>query len=356
MLDGFRFADAGALGWVWAIACLAIAGWALGVRARRGLRGFAEPAMLRGLVSEASRPRRAARAALALLAMVLVVVAWARPQADPEEAEVPDTGRDVIFVLDGSRSMGATDVRPTRLERAKLWIADAMRAARGDRVGLVVYEGSAVLRAPLTRDRAFVRLVLEESEPGGLTRGGSMPGDALRVALREGFGFDLTEEEPSAPEDGLGAARVRDIVLISDGDDHGSAPVEAARLAGQLGVRLVAVGVGSEAGAPIPRLDAAGRRVGFVTDERGERVISALDGSVLRPMAAATPGGVYLPAGDGVVDMADVYRRLIDARDAEGARDTARQLVYREGFQIPLAAALVLLMIEGLVSERRRRR
>src|SRR5690606_27464202 len=132
-----------------------------------------------------------------------------------------------------------------------------------------------------------------------VSRGGTMLGDAVRVTLNT-----LFSEESEG--------RTRDIIFITDGEDQGSFPLEAAQRAGERGVRLIALGLGSPSGAPVPATSARGPS--YMRYD-GEVVRSALDGETLRAMADATPGGVYLEVGTGVIDLDEVYARLVHAAD-----------------------------------------
>ena len=290
--------------------------------------------------------QRVLKAVLLLAAVVFLVVALARPAWDPVRQEVVQRGRDVVFVLDVSRSMMAEDLPPNRLERAKLAILDAVDRLEGDRVALAVFAGATVVKCPLTLDYAFFRMVLEDVSPWSVSRGGTLIGDALRTVLRDVF-------------DGK-RSNYRDIVLITDGEDHDSFPLEAAAEVGALGVRLIAIGLGDErVGQRIPVVaddatasaNVAGTR--SFLQHAGQEVWSRLDADTLRKMTDATPGGRYLNVATGAIDFGEVYRRLIAS--AAGREIGTRELErLEEKFQIFLAVCLLLLALEMLVRERKR--
>src|SRR5262249_14480030 len=146
---------------------------------------------------------------------------------------------DVMIVLDVSKSMLAEDVRPNRLERAKAEISEMARQLPGHRVGLVAFAGRAGLLCPLTPDHGLFNLGLRGGDTSSVSRGGTRIGEALRVATK---GF------PSGPGAKL-------VVLITDGEDHDSYPLEAAKTAKGEGVKIIAVGLGSEEGSPITLTD-----------------------------------------------------------------------------------------------------
>lgn len=318
--------------WLAPLAALVLAlGWTLRRRARRRL---AEASLLRVIAPSRGAWMGPPLAAGLLLALTALVGAAARPQADPYERQVDKVGRDVVFVVDVSRSMLADDVAPNRLERVKLWIRDTVKAIEGDRVALIGFAGANVVKCPLTLDYAFFALAIEELSPSSVGRGGTNIGDAIRKAINEVF--DET------------VGRHKDIILFTDGEDHGSYPLEAAAAAREAGIRIIAVGVGSEGDGSTLPADATGRGPKGTFEYEGEIVRSRLEGSQLARVATASKGGVYLPVGTGTIDLPQVYKDLIGA--AAGSEIRAGAVVeYREMFQWFVALAVVLLFLEGVI-------
>ncbi len=309
-----------------------------GAARRRALRRFAETEMLSRLLTQVSPARRRWKQALWLLALVGVILALARPCWNPVAQEVKRQGRDVVFVLDVSRSMLADDLKPNRLERAKLAINDCLEVLEGDRVGLLVFAGTSLVRCPLTLDYGFFRLMLADVDPTTVSRGGTKIGDAMRKVMSDVLDGQFRQ--------------YKDVVLITDGEDQDTFPVEAAQGLGEEGVRLLAVGLGDEnQGTPIMVTDEQGQRT-FLLDN-GEMVRSRLDGDTLREMVAKTPGGKYLPVGTGNFDLGSIYRSLIATADK---RELESQTIerYEEKFQIFLGLSLVFLLVEGALGERKR--
>lgn len=337
-MNTFQFNQVEMLALLWLMplcaGLLVYASW----RRARALRTLAEAPLLRHLANSASATRRAWKAAALLAAVAVLALALARPAWNPEPRRVERRGRDVVFVLDASRSMLAEDLRPNRLERAKLAIGDCIDVIAGDRVALVAFAGSAAVKCPLTHDYGFFRMMLDEMGVDSISRGGTMIGDAIRKTLDEVF--DDTERGQ------------RDIILITDGEDHESFPVEAAQEAGRRGIRLIAVGLGEPRhGAPIPIVDERGRRQ-YLTHQ-GDVVRTTLDSGTLRTMVDATPGGRYIPVATGAIDLGSVYTDLVaSAEKAELGEET--MVRYEEKFQLFLAAAFALLCIECVTGERKR--
>jgi Ca-activated chloride channel family protein len=285
------------------------------------------------------RRRRLARRLLLLLALLAVTIALLRPGWDPQPMVVRQEGRDVVFAVDVSRSMLAEDLAPNRLERAKLAILDALPALQGDRVAVVAFAGDSSVVCPLTRDYGFFKWAVEGLSPGSVQVQGTLIGDAIRKIAAEVF--DPREK------------RFKDLVLISDGEDQGSYPEVAASVAGEQGVRILAIGLGDESrGSRIP-LDGPGLQRSYLSANGGE-VWTRLEAMTLRRMALATPGGRYLHAATGTFDLGALYRGLVAG---EKGRDFGPVEVtrYQEKFQIFLLAALLLLAAESLLSERPRR-
>ncbi len=307
--------------------------------ARRALRSFARAGLLGDLGARVSPMRRWARAILVMTALGLTGVALARPQWGEIARERPREGRDVAFVVDVSRSMLAEDLAPNRLERAKLAIKETVDILAGDRVALVAFAGSAVVKCPLTVDYAFMRLAVDDLSTESVARGGTAIGDAVRVTLEEVF------DE--------GTEGYRDLILITDGEDHETFPVEAAQRAGDAGVRIIAIGLGDPEGARIPVYDERGRKR-FVTHE-GQEVWTKLDVETLRKMAAASEDGVALNVATGNFNLDEVYRSLVRAAEQRERSEGGVEIKRVERFQPFLAFAILALLVEAGLADRRRR-
>ena len=307
-------------------------------RRRRALEAFVDAGLLGRITLSVSHVRRRWKAAFLLVAVVFMVMALTRPGWNPKPKTVQRRGRDVVFLLDVSRSMLAEDLAPNRLRRAQLAIRDCVEQLAGDRVALVAFAGTAAIKCPLTLDYGFFRMMLDDVSTDSIARGGTLIGDALRKVLDEVF--DDQEKE------------FKDVILITDGEDHDSFPVEAAEQLGDRGIRLLAVGLGDENdGRRIPITDEHGRHT--FLKYNGQEVWSRLDADTLRKMVNATPGGKYLNVSTGTIDLGEVYTRLIasaEKRDLES--ETIKR--YEEKFQVFLGIAFALLCIEMLTSERKR--
>jgi Ca-activated chloride channel homolog len=337
-MSAIRFQNTVMLLALWAIPLLAAVLVYASVQRRKALSRFAQAGLLPWLNASISVARRRWKATLLLTAFAAITVAAARPAWNPAPERIERRGRDVVFVVDVSNSMLAEDLVPNRLDRAKLAIRDCIERLQGDRVGLVVFAGSAVVRCPLTLDYGFFRLMLDDVSTASVSRGGTMIGDAIRKCLDEVF--DNRQKE------------YKDVILITDGEDHDSFPVEAAKEAGERGVRIIAIGIGDEdQGRRIPITDKDGNRT-FLKHE-GQEVWSKLDADALRKMVNATPGGRYLNVATGTIDLGAVYTQLVAGAEKK-ALESGTVKRYEEKFQIFIALALALMCAEMAMSERKR--
>ncbi len=311
---------------------LAWAAW----RGKARLRRFADADMLPRLTAGASPARRFALALLLLAAVLLLSLALARPQWGSRLEMVQRKGIDVVIAVDVSLSMLAEDIRPNRLARSKQEIQRFVERLAGDRAALVAFAGDAFLQTPLTSDYGAFRVFLDVLEPGLIDAPGTDLGRALEEALK------------AFPP---GEGRHRAIVLLTDGEDHGKRTAEVVEEIARRGIVVHTVGVGSPGGVPIPVTDASGRRT-YKRDARGEVVSTRLDPEALARIARAT-GGEFHHARPGRFELLDVLEKInaMEKRSYDAEQVTRRE----ERFQLPLAAALVLLVLEFLVSDRRRR-
>ncbi|MBN1435888.1 MAG: VWA domain-containing protein [Sedimentisphaerales bacterium] len=302
-------------------------------RKRRAMRVFADTPTLARLDNPQVHRRQYLKALLLIAAAAALIIALTQPAWNPHPEEIAYKGRDIVVLLDVSRSMLAEDIKPNRLERAKLAVEDLLGALNGERIALVAFAGHAVVKCPLTHDYGFARMALSEIDTTSVSRGGSAIGDAVRLALDDVF--DEQQRD------------FQDIILITDGEDHETLPLEAAQRAGQQGVRIFAIGLGDAGGGSlIPDNTAQGHQM-----YRGEPVRTSLNAELLRDMVFATPGGMFLNVGTGDFDLVDVYHNLI-AGAAKRQMEATTVIRYDEKFQLFLALGLVLLVFEALIRER----
>lgn len=288
-------------------------------------------------LSHGFRPsRRRLKAFLQVAGVLFVLLALAGPRVGSREVTVKRRGIDLVIALDVSNSMLAKDVPPSRLARARREIEAFLGGLSGDRIALVAFAGDAYLQCPLTLDYGAARLFLDVVDERSVTRQGTNLGAAIRTAL------------DAFPE---GEDKYRAIVLVTDGEDQTGDGEAAAQEAARRGVRVYPIGVGSEAGEPIPLPAEEGG--GYKKDRQGQVVMTALDPESLERIALAT-GGEFHRATTGELELSRIHESLEKLGEKELASRSFTQ--YEERFQFPLGLGLLLLLIDFALPERVRPR
>ena len=304
-------------------------------RARQRLAAqFIQARLLPGLTVGLSPARQKIRLASVVLAGVCLLLALARPQWGFDWEEVKQRGLDIVVAIDTSKSMLAEDIAPNRLARAKLAALDLMQQAKSDRLGLVAFAGSAFLQCPLTIDDAAFRQSVEALDVNIIPQGGTALAEAIETALtafKEGDNHKV-------------------LVLFTDGEDHDSGALEAAKKAAESGLRIFTIGIGSPEGQVLTIKDAKGQS-DYIRDENGNAVSSRLNEPLLRDIATAAQG-FYLPL-IGVKTIDTLYAQgLAPLPKSEGKEKLVKR--YHERFHWPLSVAIVLLVTEMFFPERKR--
>jgi len=297
---------------------------------------FIQARLLSVLTVGVSPARQKVRFALMILAVVFLILALARPQRGFDLEEVEQRGLDIVVAVDTSKSMLATDIAPNRLERAKLAALELMQRAGTDRMGLVAFAGDAFLECPLTIDNTAFQQGVQALNDNSIPQGGTALAQAINTAL-----MAFKEKD-----------HYKVLVLFTDGEDNDNeaGALEAAQAAAKDGLKIFTVGIGTAAGDLIRVIDANGNS-DYVRDEQGNVVKSHLNESLLQQIAGVA-GGFYLPLrGAGAIDT--LYDRgLAPLPKSEGKERLIRR--YHEQFQWPLAAAILLLLAEMFLPERKR--
>ena len=265
---------------------LFIAPLALAAGAFAAVRAFRRQRRLAALVSSnrfsqvlrgAGAGQGVARGSLLGIGLFLLLVAAAGPQCGERTEVVKRTGIDLVIAIDASNSMMARDVKPSRIERAKLEVTALLERLAGDRVGLVVFAGEAFIQCPLTTDYAAARLFLRAVEPMSMATQGTAIADALYQAKE-------------VLEGGGRGDAAKTVLLITDGEDQRGDALESAGALAEAGIRVFAVPVGGTEGEPIPLLDRAGNLTGYKKDKEGRTVLTRTDVAGLRDLTARGNG------------------------------------------------------------------
>ncbi len=318
-----------------AVSAIFMYGWS---KKKKALELFIEAGLIDRIYISTDKSKKYFKAILIIVSLAFIIFALTRPSWNPKPEKIERKGRDIVFLLDVSKSMLAEDLVPNRLERAKLAISDCVDQLLGDRVALVAFAGTAAIKCPLTQDYGFFKMMLKSIDTDSIARGGTMMGDAIRLLLDNVFDDQAKE--------------YKDIVLITDGEDHDSFPVEAAKKAGEKGMRLIAIGLGDEnEGKRIPIINEKGEKT--FLKYNGKEVWTRLDADTLRKMVNVTPGGKYFNVATGAIDLGVVYRQLIAGADKkELESETIKR--YEEKFQIFLSIAFFLACLEFVLSDRKK--
>lgn len=317
---------------LWVLPLLVLLRWWAQSQANRAAESLVARRLKNWLVSAASPGRAWGVFTLQLLALAAFLLAMARPTWGEEKLEVPERGKNLMLVIDVSRSMLANDVQPDRLTRAKLAAEDIVRSLPDYRVGLVAFAGRAYLQAPLTSDHEAVVETIQNLDTQTIPRGGSLLSEGIRESIEA---FKKTK------------ARSHGLILFSDGGDEDSRLERELEQAKALNVTVLTVGVGTELGSLIPNPEPDTSPGEFVLDPAtGVAVHSRLDDRLLR-LAAEKTNGLYLALGAQSLTATVVtdVMRSIESLDT-GKRDETKAI---QRFYWPLSVGIVSLMLALLL-------
>lgn len=303
---------------------------------KRLLECFAQSGLIGRIMPELSMKKRKSKSALLVFGCLFLILAATGPKWGFHWEELRRRGIDIIVAIDTSKSMLSQDVKPNRLERAKLAVKEIVNLLEGDRIGLVAFAGTAFLQCPLTLDYSAFRLSLERVNTNIIPRGGTSISRAINEALKA---FPGQEKKHKA------------IILITDGEDHEGNPIKAAERAAQQGVKIYTVGIGTPEGELIPITDEQGNTT-YLKDRQGRVVKTRLDEETLQRIALKT-GGNYVRARGAQFGLDRIYLEKI-ARLEKKVLESKLQKRYEERYYMPLLLSLVCIVLEMVISERKK--
>ena len=325
----FRFANPDIL-WLLMVVPAMIIALALLSRARhKALARFAASEVLKELMPDVSQGRVRLKAALFIVAVAVVIIAAARPQFGSKLREQKSEGIEMMLVVDVSNSMLAEDFSPSHLDRTRYAIDKLFSSLHQDRVGMVVFAGEAKVQLPITTDYRMAKAFAKRLSPALVSVQGTDLGQALSLAT---LSFSNAKDKS------------RTIILITDGEAHDANAIEAAHRAAEQGIRLFCIGIGTPEGAPI--------KIGgeFIRDEHGDMVVSRLNEKMLQEIAEIGDGG-YIRATNQAFGLAEIVDKI---NEMERGEQTSLQFEeYNEQFPVFLWVALVLLLLDALILDRR---
>ena len=331
----FRFAHPEYLHALYIIPVLVLIYWYVSRNKKKLLAEFADKKLHGYLLPAYSRLKGLFRFVIVLAALFLLIVAAADPQIGTKVENVKQKGIDVYICLDVSLSMQAEDIKPSRLDKAKYEISNLMHKLHGDRIGLIIFAGEPYIQFPLTSDYSAANLFLSAVSTNSIPDQGTAIAAALNLAVKS---FDYKSKTEKV------------IVLITDGEDHQGDIQGAINNAKSKNIKIYTVGLGSPDGVPIPIFNQQGQQIGFKKDQSGNVVITKLDESTLKDIASQT-GGKYFRASNYQDELDLIYKDLSSLRKTEFGEKKVTN--YEDRFYYFLAPAIVLLLLEFFITERK---
>jgi Ca-activated chloride channel homolog len=314
-----------ALFYIWAIA-----------RKKKLLERFGDILLIMKNAPYISFARQGGKAALLLTGLIFLVVTLSQLQCGTHMEMMKREGIDIIIAIDVSNSMLAEDMKPSRIAKARQEVRGLLERLKGDRIGLVAFAGEAFMQCPLTLDYSAAEIFLDIIDVGLIPKQGTAIGDAIRAASE---GFEKREKKHKV------------ILLLTDGEDQNSDPLSVADEVREQGVKVYTIGLGSTVGEPIPISDRNGEKVGYKKDDNGEVIVTKLDEMTLQKIALTT-GGKYYHATAGEMELDKVFDEIskMEKKELEGKL----MMQYEDRFQFPLLFAILLIVLEFFISEKRR--
>ena len=302
-------------------------GWAEFQR-RKKLKRLADKNLINLLIPNSSAKRRWIKFIVVQLAIAMVIFMLARPQMGTKISQDKRNGIEAMICLDISNSMLAEDVAPSRLQKSKMLVENLVDHFSNDKVGLIVFAGDAFVQLPITADYVSAKMFLQNIEPSLIQTQGTDIAKAIDIAANS-----FTQQA------NIGKA----IIVITDGEDHEGGALEAAKVAKEKGYQVFILGIGSTNGAPIPLGDG-----NYMLDEKGYTVMTRLNERMCQDIAKAG-NGVYIH----VDNTSTAQERLNDeiAKMQKGDMQSVVYSEYNEQFQVFGIIAIVLLILEVLISE-----
>lgn len=301
-------------------------------RKKNAIAEFGNPELLGPLMPLLSFKRGTWKFVMLMLALLFVIVGVAGPQFGSKLQQVKKKGVELIIALDVSNSMMAQDIKPSRLEKAKMAISRMVEKLSNDKIGLIVFAGDAYVQLPITTDYSSAKLFLSNISTDIVPVQGTAIGSAIDLAARS---FTPETETSKA------------IIVITDGENHQDDAVAAAKQAHEKGIVIHTIGMGLEQGAPIPEKGKPGQ---FMQDAQGNVVISKLDEQTLQDIAKAGEG-LYIRASNTEVGL----NRLLDEvnRMEKSLLEERVYSDYAEKYQYFLLVGLFFIFVEFMILGRK---
>ena len=301
---------------------------------RKRIGRLGEEAIVRQLMPNVPTSRGWVKLILLSIAVFFFAIGLSRPQLGATIKEMEGKGVEIMIALDVSNSMLAEDYSPNRLNRAKLAISRLVDRLKEDRIGLIIFAGQSFVQLPVTTDYVSAKIFLNTINTGSVPVQGTAMGDAIMLAIRS---FSIDSDKSG-----------RAIILITDGENHEDDPIEAAKLAKETGINVYAIGIGSDAGKPIPMANGE-----LLKDKDGNIVVTKLDEQTLVKVVEAG-GGTYVRAGNSDFGLDAIVERV-----RELDKQSYKSIVFEdfdEQYMYFFGIALFFFILELLIGERREKK
>lgn len=330
----FRFENSD---WLWALAGIPLLVGVFIVHYYTNKKAYSKLGSTRNLsqlFTLRSRSRMIWKSVLLTLAYVALVIALANPQYGTRMEKVKIKGAEILIALDVSKSMLADDIKPSRIEKAKIEIIQLMKQLRNDRIGLIIFAGRAFTPLPLTTDYAMVKMYLRGIDTDIISTQGTDIGAAINIAS-ESFSDDKNKNKA--------------LIIITDGENHEEEALDQARALAEKGVSIHTIGLGSTTGVPIPVFNKYGSK-SFQKDKEGNVIVTKLNEQILNELAAIG-NGQYIKANNSGLGLNALYKSLkgLEKKDLEEKVVTE----YEDHFQLYLWIALILIAVEQMILPRK---
>lgn len=302
---------------------------------KRKLTRYGKPEIVAALIPEASKYKPVIKIILQMLIVASLIIALARPRHGEREIAESRDGIEIMMAVDVSRSMLASSTDDprgiSRLDRAKFLFTKLINKLENDKVGLVVFAGNSSLQLPITNDFVSAKIYINDLSTSMINEQGTDIGSAIDMAL-QGFSSD----------DDVNRA----IILLTDAEDHEEQAVAMAEKAGQAGVQVNVIGVGTAKGSLIP-LDSSLSE--FLKDDQGNPVTTRFNAEAAKKIAESG-GGSYINGND-----ADADQQMVDILDKidKATLGTVKYKASAERFYIFLWIALALITADIFVLDRK---
>jgi len=303
------------------------------IQRKKSLGKFGDLSVISRLMPLASKRRHIFKFIVLQLVLILLIFAIARPQYGIKLREVKTTGIEIIIALDVSNSMMAQDkgTSVNRLEVAKRAIDKLLDNLEEDKIGLIVFAGSAFVQVPVTTDYTATKMILSTINPGQIQEQGTAIGDAIDLAMKA---FDPKNDKRKA------------LIIITDGENHLDNPLESTTKAAEAGINVYTIGIGDPNGSPIPVPGSSE----FRKDRNGEVIITRLDEEMLENIAAAG-NGKYIRATAAKFGLSNIYNDIEKLEKSE--LGTTKFSEYEDVYQYLVFFALLLFFIDFGIMNRK---